>query len=180
MTRDATSRLQHAAERISDIEARLAELAPARATRVPFAEQLARVGQRQTVSGAAELEPIVRQAGATWGVDPGLIDAVIRAESGYNAVAVSRGGALGLMQLMPGTAEALGVSNALDPVENVFAGTRYLRAQLDAFGDVALALAAYNAGPAAVRRYGGIPPYPETQAYVQRVLGCWQRARNLR
>jgi soluble lytic murein transglycosylase-like protein len=180
VTTDETSRLQYAAERISDIEARLAELAPARAPTAPFAEQLARVGQRQTATGAAELKPIVRHAGAAWGVDPGLIDAVIRAESGYNPVAVSPSGAVGLMQLMPGTAEALGVSNALDPVENVFAGARYLRAQLDTFGDVALALAAYNAGPAAVRRYGGIPPYPETRAYVQRVLDYWQKARDPR
>jgi len=84
---------------------------------------------------------------------------------------------MGLMQLMPATARALGVADPYDPVQNVHGGVRYLRGLVDRFGDVTLALAAYNAGPGAVARHGGVPPYPETRAYVERVLRAWQRAR---
>lgn len=101
---------------------------------------------------------------------PKLVEAVISAESGGNPRAVSRKGALGLMQLMPNTARAVGVENALDPKENIHGGARYLRRMLDRFGDLRLALAAYNAGPTAVERHGGIPPYRETQDYVDRIV----------
>jgi soluble lytic murein transglycosylase-like protein len=112
---------------------------------------------------------IVRAARAE-SVDPALVKAVIAAESHFDPKAVSRKGALGLMQLMPQTAEKLGVEDALQPDQNVQGGTRYLRAMLDRYGDLSHALAAYNAGPTAVDRYRGIPPYRETQAYVLRVL----------
>jgi soluble lytic murein transglycosylase len=103
-------------------------------------------------------------------VQPALVKAVIAAESNFDPGAVSRKGAQGLMQLMPTTAEQLGVEDPLQPTENVRGGTRYLRKMLDRYGDLSRALAAYNAGPSAVDRYGGVPPYRETQDYVNRVL----------
>jgi soluble lytic murein transglycosylase-like protein len=124
-----------------------------------------------------DLLPLVRQAAQANGMDPALVAAVARAESGFNPAAVSPAGAQGLMQLMPSTARGLGVTDPFDPAQNLDGGARYLRAQLDRFGDPALALAAYNAGPGAVSRAGGIPPYAETQTYVQRVLGYYQSFR---
>ena len=113
---------------------------------------------------------IVDSAARRHGVDPDLVHAVIAVESGYRASAQSSAGAQGLMQLMPGTQRDLGVSDAFDPRQNVDAGVAYLRRLTDKFGTTALALAAYNAGPGAVRRYNGIPPYEETHAYVRAVL----------
>lgn len=102
---------------------------------------------------------------------PGLLHAVIAQESGWNPEAKSPVGALGMMQLMPGTAAGLGVKNPLDPVQNIDGGARYLSHLMQEFGgNVKLALAAYNAGPAAVKKYGGVPPYAETQHYVNTIL----------
>ena len=109
------------------------------------------------------------RAAADTGLDPALIHAVIQAESGGNAQAKSSKGALGPMQLMPSTAADLGV-DPLDPVQNILGGSRYLAAMKKQFGSDKLALAAYNAGPSAVERHGGVPPYAETQAYVRKVL----------
>jgi soluble lytic murein transglycosylase-like protein len=109
-------------------------------------------------------------AAAKYGIDPALLRGLIRQESNFDPNAGSPAGAQGLCQLMPGTAAALGCTNPMDPAQNIDAGARYLRQQLDAFGgDVTKALAAYNAGPGAVRRYGGVPPYAETQNYVRQV-----------
>ncbi len=127
--------------------------------------------------GAGQFRDLVEQAARRYGLDPALVDAVVRAESGYDPQATSPAGAAGLMQLMPATARALGVADPYDPAQNVEGGVRYLRGLLDRFGDVALALAAYNAGPGAVVRFGGVPPYRETRAYVERVLSTWQRLR---
>lgn len=114
---------------------------------------------------------IIGEMSKKYSVDPGLIASVIAAESGGNPEATSPAGAQGLMQLMPGTAESLGVSDAYDPAQNIEGGTKYLRKLLDQFGgNVSLALAAYNAGAANVAKYGGVPPFAETQAYVKRVL----------
>ncbi|HTN33587.1 MAG TPA: lytic transglycosylase domain-containing protein, partial [Marinobacter sp.] len=109
-------------------------------------------------------------AAKEFGVDPALVRAVIHAESAFNEKALSPVGAIGLMQLMPGTARELGVENALIAGENIRGGVNYLAKMLERFhGDTRLATAAYNAGPNAVGRYGGVPPYAETKAYVNRV-----------
>jgi soluble lytic murein transglycosylase-like protein len=114
----------------------------------------------------------ISAAAARNGVDPALLTGLIRAESNFNPNATSPAGAQGLAQLMPATAAGLGVTNPLDPTQAIEGGARYLRQQLDHFGgDASKALAAYNAGPGAVERFGGVPPYQETQNYVRRVLG---------
>jgi len=115
----------------------------------------------------------IREVAARHGVAADLVEAVIRVESAFNPRAVSNKGAQGLMQLMPRTASSLGVRNAFDPRENIDGGVRHLRYLLDRYpGNVPLALAAYNAGEKAVDHYGGIPPYAETQQYVQKILGA--------
>lgn len=118
----------------------------------------------------SQYDDLIQQASAKYGVDASLIKAVIQAESGFNANAGSPAGAQGLMQLMPSTARALGCGDVYNPAQNIDAGTKYLKTQLDRYGDVDLALAAYNAGPGAVAKYGGVPPYRETQNYIARVL----------
>ena len=112
----------------------------------------------------------ITAAAKKYGIDPALLAGLVKQESGFNPNAGSPAGARGLTQLMPGTAAGLGVTNVLDPAQSLDGGAKYLKAQLDAFGgDVARALAAYNAGPGAVQRYGGVPPYAETQNYVRAV-----------
>jgi len=119
----------------------------------------------------AEFEPIISSCSREFGVDSSLVKAVIHAESGYNPSAVSPKGAQGLMQLMPKTAQGLKVADSLNPSDNIRGGVRYLRFLLDTFkGDESLALAAYNSGLGSVAKYGGIPPYRETQTYVAKVL----------
>ena len=123
----------------------------------------------------AYLAGVVAEAAKTHGVDPRLVAAIASRESAWNAGAVSRTGACGIMQLMPATARYLGVTNVFDTRDNIFGGTRYIRTLLDAFnGDLDLALAAYNAGPGAVQKFGGIPPYRETQNYVKRVRSAYE------
>jgi soluble lytic murein transglycosylase-like protein len=118
-----------------------------------------------------QYEQLIQTSATKYGVSAALVKAVIQAESGYNPNAVSRAGASGLMQLMPGTAKQLKVADAFNPTQNVDGGVRYLKFLLDTFkGDVSLALAAYNAGMGNVAKYGGIPPYEETRTYVSRVL----------
>lgn len=120
--------------------------------------------------GGTPYANLFQQAGARHGVDPTLLAAVAKQESGFNPRAVSHAGAQGLMQLMPATAAGLGVTNSFDPGQAVDGAARLLKDLLSEFGRVDHALAAYNAGPGAVKRYGGIPPYPETQKYVPAVL----------
>jgi soluble lytic murein transglycosylase-like protein len=118
-----------------------------------------------------QIDALVGQNSSTWQVDPSLVKAIIANESGFNANATSKVGARGLMQLMPSTAQSVGVRDSYDPAQNVAGGTRYLKGLLDRFnGDMRLAVAAYNAGPGAVEKYGDVPPYAETQNYVRNVL----------
>lgn len=119
----------------------------------------------------AEYEQLIKNCSEKYGVNQSLVKAVIHAESGYNANAVSSKGATGLMQLMPATAKSLNVADRFNPKDNVDGGVKYLKFLLDTFrGDVSLAVAAYNAGLNKVAKYGGIPPYNETRTYVNRVL----------
>jgi soluble lytic murein transglycosylase-like protein len=130
----------------------------------------------QLLARASQFDSIIEHAAIAAAVEPNLLRAVIVVESGFNSHAVSRRGAVGLMQLMPATANRFGVSNPYDARQNVHAGARYLKFLIDRFGhDIRLALAAYNAGEDAVDRNGGqIPPYSETMAYVPRVLKIYK------
>lgn len=183
------------ASRIGEIQTMRASLqeaapaAPPTTSPTSFAAQLTaanRVGSPAAgstpgVAGAAGDVPFAAQIDAAAqrnGVDPALLRGLIKQESGFDPNARSGAGAVGLTQLMPGTAAALGVRSPADPAQAIEAGARYLRQQLDRFGgDAAKALAAYNAGPGAVQRYGGVPPYAETRNYVQRVLAYAEQYR---
>ena len=141
---------------------------------VPATSAWAAVG---TGSGPTSIDPaaapyaaLFNAAGARHGIDPRVLSAVAKVESGYNPHAVSSAGARGLMQFMPATAAGMGI-DPLDPAQAIDGAARYLSTQQRDFGSLELALAAYNAGPGAVRRFGGVPPYAQTQAYVQKVMG---------
>jgi soluble lytic murein transglycosylase-like protein len=133
----------------------------------------------EAVPPSRAYEGLIREAAAAYHVDPALIRSIMHAESGFDPSAVSRAGAMGLMQLMPDVAEAFGVEHPFDPRENIMAGARLLRELLDHYrGNVRLAIASYNAGPAAIENYGGVvPPFRETQGYVKRVTGLIADAR---
>ncbi|MBF0159874.1 MAG: lytic transglycosylase domain-containing protein [Magnetococcales bacterium] len=122
----------------------------------------------------ADMQRMVQQVAHDEGVDAALLTAVVANESSFNPRAVSHKGAMGLMQLMPGTASDLGVRNPFDPEENLRGGARYLRAMLERFNNLRLALAAYNAGPNHVVQYQGVPPFEETRRYINRVLYHYQ------
>ena len=122
----------------------------------------------------------VNELGRKHGVDSRLVMAVIEVESGFNSKAVSRAGAQGLMQIMPQTQQELGLESPFEAKANIEAGIRYLKMLMDRFSDLSLVLAAYNAGPGAVERYKGIPPFPETQDYVRRVMANYDRRKAAR
>ena len=146
------------------VDVRTTDIATIEAEPAPVVVKTAPVPERS-------LDQIVKDAGARHQIDPDFIASVIHAESGANPKAVSRKGAQGLMQLMPGTASQLGVPNSFDPEANVDGGTKYLRDLLERYNfDMVKALAAYNAGPQRVEQYGGVPPYYETRAYVARIV----------
>jgi soluble lytic murein transglycosylase-like protein len=190
------SHLQAALARVQEIEARLGfvdssapsstttsaaptALASSSAAKRPFDVMLAEAGGSvslrplgsATTLFAPQTEALISRYAAKNGLSPDLVRAVIQAESGGNAHSVSAVGAKGLMQLMPDTAQAYGVQDVFDPEQNIAAGTRHLAGLMREFnGDLPQALAAYNAGSAAVRKYGGVPPFAETQQYVHRIL----------
>jgi soluble lytic murein transglycosylase-like protein len=137
----------------------------------PSLEPAGTPGPLVSLEGQRRFDHIIRQAARKFGVDFYLIKGIIKAESKFNPWAVSRRGARGLMQLMPKTARAMGVKDIFDPRDNIFAGVRYLKDLLTIFhGNHRLALAAYNAGSAYVKKYGGVPPFPVTQKYLTKVL----------
>ena len=134
--------------------------------------QAAAIMQGTSVTGSkTQLIGMIEQVAEKHGVDSNLVKALIKQESGFNPNAKSKAGAMGLMQLMPSTAKSLGVSDPYNPVQNVEGGVKYLKSMLNKYnGNVILALAAYNAGPNAVDKYSGVPPYKETQNYVRSIL----------
>jgi soluble lytic murein transglycosylase-like protein len=174
-----------AATRIEQIQTMIGSLdgAPAAPTQTgrtgpssSFAQTLAAAqtptGASGSGGGSTPFGAEIDAAAARYGIDPALLRGLVRQESGFDPRAHSSAGAMGLTQLMPGTAASLGVTDPYDPVQSLDGGARYLREMLDRFGnDPAKALAAYNAGPGAVARSGGVPPYAETQRYVQNILG---------
>lgn len=149
---------------------------PRSAEYMPFYAMPGSVADR----AAVRYEPLICDSAERYGVRPELVAAVIRAESGFDPGAVSRRGARGLMQLMPAHIREHEIEDPFDPRQNINAGTRYLGRLLRRYnGDLSLSLAAYNAGPAVVDRYRGIPPYTETRAYVKKVLSYYRRYRTL-
>lgn len=148
----------------------------ARATSSTAEEKPVMPSRTDSPSPDDRMEQIIQDAAARHQVDPALVKAVINTESGWNPTAVSRKGAMGLMQLIPGTAQRFGVGNPYDPAQNVEGGTTYLKTLLDRYnGDLSKSLAAYNAGEGAVDKSGGVPWYPETQRYVRKVTDAYFR-----
>jgi soluble lytic murein transglycosylase-like protein len=181
------------AERVSQLEGMIAAAggaspSPSATSSASFDQQLSQATGAQATSastssvsvgsGGVPYDQQIEAAASKYGIDPAVLKGLIKQESGFNPDAGSPAGAQGLTQLMPGTAASLGVTNVYDPAQSIDGGAHYLRMQLDRFGgDYSNALAAYNAGPGAVQRYGGVPPYGETQNYVKNVLAYAQQYR---
>lgn len=172
--------IQRVVQRINNIEQRFAvQRNPGTAD---FSEIMLQTQQKKAEpmtyrAGASDITKMLHIAAQKHGIDPKLAVAVAQTESSFVSDAVSSAGAVGIMQLMPETAQAMGVRNLYDPRENIEGGVRYLKQMLTSFGgDVSKALAAYNAGPDAVRQYNGIPPYSETRDYVAKVLHAYNNS----
>jgi len=170
---------QHAAlESEKPLDVKVAALQPLdKKAALKKAEKNVSVGCDKKVE--CDLYPIILKAASRHQIDPALIKAIIMAESGYKIKAISKRGAKGLMQLMPGTAQALGVKDVFNPKENISGGVRYFKQLVNQFdGDIKLALAAYNAGSRKVRRYNGIPPYKATHYYIKKVFKYYNLYKN--
>lgn len=168
-TEDFSESLNNATEALNDAQATNNSAATMNAT------GSAAAATSTTASVPTDLMSIFQEAAQTYGVDVNLLTAIARQESNFTASATSSSGAMGIMQLMPATAQGLGVNDAYNPYENIMGGTKYISQLLSRYnGDVSLALAAYNAGSGNVAKYGGIPPFAETQNYVSKVLGYYQ------
>lgn len=184
---DARQRVEDTREQVKEAEAAIeaAKHPPTTSTTATPAAltaetyTAARGTEPSWTTGNRQLDALIRFNGGRYGVDPYLIFCVMRQESGFRTSATSGAGAQGLMQLMPATAARFGVANPYDPAQNIQAGTRYLKFLLDLFkGRVDLALAGYNAGEGAVRKYGNrVPPYSETQAYVRNITARYAQSR---
>jgi len=140
----------------------------------PYRRAIARFNPKLSQSQLDTITTSILAFSEKYGVDPRLVVAIFLVESGFNPAATSRCGAMGIGQLMPGTARGLGVINAYDPVQNIEGSIRLISGHLAKYGDLALALSAYNAGPGAVRKYNGVPPYRETQNYVKKVSATYR------
>jgi len=186
----AISGLDITLHRMSEIERGFQTLMARSKTEVPVAQpdfqkildktvQLEKISPIKSTNAAksrAEIDNLIEEYSAKNGLDADFVKAVVRQESGFNPNAKSKCGAMGLMQLMPSTAKGLGVTNAFDAEQNIYGGTKYLKGLLDRFGNnKELALAAYNAGPNAVKKYKGIPPYAETQNYVKSIMKSYDK-----
>lgn len=168
-TEDFSESLNNATEALNDAQATNNSVATMNAS------GSAATATSTTASVPADLMSIFQEAAQTYGVDVNLLTAIARQESNFTASATSSSGAMGIMQLMPATAQGLGVNDAYNPYENIMGGAKYISQLLSRYnGDVSLALAAYNAGSGNVAKYGGIPPFAETQNYVSKVLGYYQ------
>jgi soluble lytic murein transglycosylase-like protein len=164
-------------EPMTRIDPSAAKLNGVTPTRIPLSTLNPNIG---ISSRQAPFQNLIQTLSSQYGVDPDLVSAVIQQESNFNPQAVSSSGAQGLMQLMPETARSLGVVDPLNPAQNMEGGVRYLKTLLEKFnGNIPLALASYNAGPGAVQKHGGIPPYKETQQYVRKILATYLSQKQL-
>ncbi len=165
------SRIRQIESRISHIDKKLGEIAGSenKGTK-PFDKILNEKIQENPPAKDDDINKLIEKYSKENNIDKNLVQAVIKTESNYNKNAVSHAGAQGLMQLMPFTAQTLGVTDPFDPEENIAGGTKYLKNLINRYNSLELGLAAYNAGPEAVNKFGGIPPYAETQNYVKKVL----------
>ena len=173
--------LQSTLDRIADIRSRFEPSAPVPSTGEAsgFDATLTQAMTGQSAPPApGELDSMIEDQADNQGVDSNLLKAIIKNESNFNPNAVSSVGAQGLMQLMPGTAAGLGVHNSFDPTQNVAGGAKYIKGLLQKYQSVPMAVAAYNAGPGAVDRHNGIPPYKETTNYVKKVMQSYQAYQN--
>ncbi len=144
-------------------------------TNVPVESGSADLPAGKHLSVGVSFDRMISRLAKKYALDPDLVRAVVEVESNFDELALSGVGAMGLMQLMPWTAEEMGVEDPFEPLNNLEGGCRYLSRMLDRFGDVDLALAAYNAGPENVKKYDGIPPYQETRDYVAKVMASYER-----
>ena len=149
---------------------------PSNVNPTPFSDKIFDSDLNKISGSTHDIDSLIETYSQKNGLDSAFVKAVIKQESGFQPKVTSHCGAMGLMQLMPATANAMGVKDAYDPEQNIAGGTKYLKGLLDRFGgDKSLALAAYNAGPNAVAKYNGIPPYKETQNYVKNIMSMYQK-----